>query len=291
MTKEQDKKLEEQEYLNGFKETNIGKQFYEDCSITDIFEVTEQPDFILKTKTGKLIGVELTELIVKNKNTKYTQALTRIGNQICKYAKKQYDLDISMTIEQFDKLLWCSTNRNDYLKRAYDPGFSDVPPVKEFKEKLQEFVSTNMDNLKKKALVKGWITIQDEHFQISIITFPSISSGKFDCRVNNTGCCKEDPIEDLQACVDEKNDKFENYIKKCEDCCLLIILADSSKGSFCFYSDVLLKHKYISKFKEVFFYDENKKQACKLRTRQFLYWTLSFFKTNLNLKKIQHIIR
>lgn len=47
MTKEQDKKLEEQEYLNGFKETNIGKQFYENCSIADVFEATEQPDFIL----------------------------------------------------------------------------------------------------------------------------------------------------------------------------------------------------------------------------------------------------
>ncbi len=266
MTKEQDKKLEEQEYLNGFKETNIGKQFYENCSITDVIEATEQPDFILKTKSEKFIGLELTEFIARNKNTKYTQALTRIGNQICKYVKKQYDLDISMTIEQFDKLLW-SPKWNDHLKRAYDPGFSDVPPYKEFKEKLQEFVDANANNLKKNAFVKGWITIQDEHFKISIITFPSISSGKFDCHVNNGGWCKENPIKELQACIDEKNDKFENYIKKCKDCCLLIILVDSSKGSFCFYSDVLLKHKYTSKFKEIFFYDENKKQAYKLCTK------------------------
>jgi|InofroStandDraft_1065614.scaffolds.fasta_scaffold00013_214 hypothetical protein len=266
MTKEQDKKLEEQEYLNGFKETNIGKQFYENCSIADVFEATEQPDFILKTKSEKLIGIELTEFIVRNKNTKYTQALTRIGNQICKYAKKQYDLCMSMTIEQFDKLLW-SPNWNNHLKRTYDPGFSDIPSHKEFKERLQEFVSTNMDNLKKKAFVKGWITIQDEHFQISIITFPSVSSGKFDCHVNNGGWCKENPIEDLQVCIDEKNNKFENYVKKCDDCYLLVILQDSSKGSFCFYTDSLLKHKYISKFKEVFFYDEKKKQAYKLCTQ------------------------
>ncbi len=276
MTKEQDKKLEEQEYLNGFKETNIGKQFYENCSITNIFEATEQPDFILKTKSGKLIGVELTEFIVKNKNTKYTQALTRIGNQICKYAKKQYDLDMSITIEQFDKLLWCSTNRNDYLKRAYDPGFSSVPPIKEFKEKLQEFVDTNADNLKKKAFVKDWITIQDEYFQISIKTFASICSDKFDCHVDNTGCCKEDPIEELQACIDEKNNKFENYIKKCDDRCLLIVLVSSSKGSFCFYTDKLLRHKYTSKFKEIFFYDERKKEAYKLRTKKFPHRMLSF---------------
>lgn len=267
MTKEQDKKLEEQGYLNSFKKTNIGKQFYEDCSIIDIFEAKEQPDFILKTKSEKLIGIELTEFIVKNKNTKYTQALTRIGNQICKYAKKQYDLDISMTIEQFDKLLWCSANRNDYLKRAYDSGFSDIPPHKEFKKKLQKFIDTNADNLKKNAFVKGGITIQDEYFQISIITFPSVSSGKFDCHVNNGGWCKENPTEELQARINEKNNKFENYIKKCNDCYLLVVSLDSSKGSFCVYTDELLKHKYISKFKEVFLYDERKKQAYKLCTK------------------------
>lgn len=263
MTKEQDKKLEEQEYLNVFKETNIGKQFYNDCSIVDIFETTEQPDFILKTKSEKLIGIELTKFIARNKNTNYTQALTTIGDQVCQYTKKQYNVDISMTIEQFDKLLW-SPKWNDHLKRVYDPGFSDVPLPKEFKEKLQEFVDTNAENLKKKAFVKGWIIIQDEHFQISIITFPSVSSGKFDCHVNNGGWCKEDPIEELQVCINEKNNKFENYVKKCEDCYLLVILLDSSKGSFCFYTDALLKHKYISKFKEVFFYDEKKKQAYKL---------------------------
>ena len=67
--------------------------------------------------------------------------------------------------------------------------------------------------------------------------------------------------------LDEKNNKFENYVKKCDDCYLLVILQDSSKGSFCFYTDSLLKHKYISKFKEVFFYDEKKKQAYKLCTQ------------------------
>lgn len=187
--------------------------------ITDV-KIEKHPDFIFKIKTRRFVGVELTGFIVKNKNTKYTQVLTRIGNQICKYAKRQYGLDVSMAIEQFDKFLWCSDNWNEHLKRCYDPGFSSVPPIKEFKEKLQEFVDTNANNLKRKGFIKGWITIQDEHFQISIKTFPSICSGKFDCHVNNTGCCKENPIKELQACIDEKNNKFENYIKKCDDCCV-----------------------------------------------------------------------
>ena len=108
MTKEQDKKLEEQEYLNGFKETNIGKQFYENCSIADVFEATRASlIFILKTKSGKAYRYRINRVYCKEiKTLKYTQALTRIGNQICKYAKKQYDLCMSMTIEQFDKLLW-----------------------------------------------------------------------------------------------------------------------------------------------------------------------------------------
>ena len=263
MTKEQDKKREEQEYLNSFKETNIGKQFYEECSIIDIFETTEHPDFILKTKSEKLIGIELTKFIARNKNTKYTQVLTTIGNQVCQYSKKRYNLDVSILINQHDKLLW-SPKWSDHLKRAYDPGFSYVPSPKEFKEKLQEFVDVNIEKLKEKTFVQDWITHHNEYFQITIETFPSISSGKFDCHVNNAGCCKEDPIENLQACIDEKNNKFENYIKKSDDCYLLIVLTDSSKGSFCFYTDALLKHKYTSKFKEIFFYDEKKKQAYKL---------------------------
>ena len=91
-----------------------------------------------------------------------------------------------------------------------------------------------------------------------------MNSGKFDCHVNNAGMCQKDSIDELQNCINEKNNKFENYTKKCNDCYLLIVLTDSSKGSFCFYTDALLKHKYISKFKEIFFYDEKKKQAYKL---------------------------
>ncbi|MDO5437471.1 MAG: hypothetical protein Q4F80_04670, partial [bacterium] len=121
MTKEQDKKLEEQEYLSGFKETDIGKQFYEKCLIIDVFEATELPDFILKTKSEKLIGIELTKFIARNKNTKYTQVLTTIGNQVCQYGKKHYNLDTSILINQYDKLLW-SPKWGDHLKRAYDPG-------------------------------------------------------------------------------------------------------------------------------------------------------------------------
>lgn len=175
-------------------------------------------------------------------------------------------MDVSILINQHDKLLW-SPKWNDHLKRAYDPRFSDVPPHKEFKEILQDFVGANVDNLKKNAFVKGWITIQDEYFKISIITFPSISSGKFDCHVNNAGMCQKDPIDELQDCINEKNNKIENYIKKCDDCYLLIVLLDPSKGSFCVYTDKLLKHKYISKFKEIFLYDESKKQAYKLCTQ------------------------
>ena len=265
MTKAEEQKAKELEQLNSFMQTSIGFKWYQDCLITDNKQ-GESPDFILKTKSEKLIGIELTEFIVRNKNTNYTQALTTIGNQVRQYIKKQYNLDVSILINQHDKLLW-STKWSDHLKRAYDPGFSDIPPAKKFKEKLQEFVDANADNLKKNAFVKGWITIRDEHFQISIITFPSVSSGKFDCNVNNGGWCKENPIEDLQACIDEKNNKFENYIKKCDDCYLLVVLTGSSKGSFCFYTDKLLRHKYTSKFKEIFFYDVHEKQAYKLHTK------------------------
>lgn len=261
-----DQKLKELHYLNIFKQTPVGIQFYKDYSITDIYKAEEHPDFILKTASEKLIGIEVTELIVRNKNTQYSQALTSIGNKICKYAKKEYGIDISMLISQYDKRSF-NTNWNDCMNRLYDPGFSNIPYIKEFKEELKRFVYINIGKLKKKPLVQDCIAIQNEYFKISIYTFYSINSGKFDCHINNAGKCKVNPTEELQDCINKKNNKFENYVKECDECYLLVILADSHKGGFCFYTNDLLAHKYTSKFKEIFLYDERKTLAYKLYTR------------------------
>lgn len=86
MTKAEEQKAKELEQLNSFMLTPIGFKWYQDCFITDNKQ-GESPDFILKTKLDKVIGIEITEFIVANKNTNYTQALTTIGNQVRQYIK------------------------------------------------------------------------------------------------------------------------------------------------------------------------------------------------------------
>lgn len=267
MSKAKEQKEKEWELLSNFIQTPVGYEWYKDCLNTDNSkkEDREHPDFIFNTKNGLSIGVEVTEFIVETKNTKYSQVLTRIGNKIYHYTKKKYGIDVSILINQYDKREF-SPHWKDHIALVYDPGFSNFPSAKEFKVQLQKFVDINIEKLKEKTFVQDWITFHDEHFQISIDTYSFMNSGKFDCHVNNTGLCKEDPIDELQECINKKNDKLEEYLKECDECYLLVVLPNSSKGNFCYYTDGLLKHKYISKFKDIFFYDESKKQAYKLYT-------------------------
>jgi len=209
--KEKEQKEKELDQLTGFIRTPVGFQWYEDCLITHISkrEDQEHPDFILNTKNELLIGVEVTEFIVETKNTKYSQVLTTIGNQICKYTKKKYGIDVSILINQYDKRVF-SPHWKDHIALAYDPGFSDLPSAKEFKVQLEEFVDKNIEKLKISSFVQDYIMFQDEDFQISIDTYSFMNSGKFDCHVNNTGLCNEDPIDELQKCIDKKIIKLTN---------------------------------------------------------------------------------
>ena len=135
MTKIETKKLEE-EYLTKFLNSNLGKKWCVDNSIIESKE-SESPDYIFKTSNNQTIGFEITQFFCEHKNKEYSQVLTTIGNKICKMAKEKYNIEISILINQYDKRE-LSPKFEEILDYAYNPGFAELPPLKEFRKEIDK---------------------------------------------------------------------------------------------------------------------------------------------------------
>lgn len=87
MSKYEIKIAEEKEFLYKFLQTIVGKNLFNENNITKIVK-SEAPDFLLETYDSRTLALEITQFIAQNKNLHYSQALTRIGNQLCDEIKK-----------------------------------------------------------------------------------------------------------------------------------------------------------------------------------------------------------
>lgn len=259
MNKNNTKKQEEKEQTKLFLNTDIGKSFLIKNDIIDIQEY-ESPDFLLIKSNKIKCALELTQFIVKNKNTQYSQTLMRYGNNLCKYAAKHYGINISVLIDKYDPREF-SPNWNDHIDYAYNPGFSKIPKKDAVNKELENILAKNIDNLKSGKLIQEWIQIEDDYFKISIDPFICAWTNKYDCMVNNTGEVAMDPIEELQKCIDKKNSKIDKYKTGCNKCFLLIYVPDSKCGNYYSFSENIFKHKFNSNFDNIFLYEEKIKQS------------------------------
>lgn len=253
MNKNDAKKEKEDSLLNNFLNTKVGNNW---CLKKKVVEKVdnETPDFLLRTVDNKTLGLEITDFFVEHEHLAYSRTLTSIGNKICIEAKKKYNVPISIVIDKYDPRIF-SCNWNEHLDAAYNPGFSQVPSQNLFIKELRKLVSNNIKDIKLGKLIKQWIQIGDDHYQISIIDFPSISSGKYDCHVNNTGMLKFNPCDELQLCINKKNQKLKQYKTKCDECYLLVTVPSSKIGNYCAFTDSISRYKFKSDFESVFLYD------------------------------------
>ena len=104
MTKEETKILEKEIFVK-FLNTHIGKAWNSEYKI-ESSNHSDSPDFLCQTKDNKTIGLEITQFFIEHKNLPYSRSLTRIGNNVCKLAKKEFNLDISIIIDKYDKRIW-----------------------------------------------------------------------------------------------------------------------------------------------------------------------------------------
>ena len=193
MSKNDIKETEEKEHVEKFFKTKIGQKWFEELDIVDCIK-SESPDFVLKTKNGESIALELTNFIAENKNLKFSQALTTIGNKICREAEKKYNIHIHILIDKYDDRKF-SIHRKDLLDYAYNPGFSELPDTKIFKQKMHDVLKNNIEKLRQGWLVQEWIQVENEYFKISIESFACLWTGKYDCHVNNAGMVKQNSID------------------------------------------------------------------------------------------------
>ncbi len=255
MSKNEIKETEEKEQVEKFFKTKIGQKWLEELDIVNCIK-SESPDFVLKTKNGELIALEITNFIAKNKNLKFSQALTRIGNKICREAEKGYNLRIHILINKYDDRKY-SIHWKDHLDYAYNPGFSELPNAKILKQKMHDVLKNNTEKLRQGLPIQEWIQVGDEHFQISMDPIASPWTGKCDCHVNNAGMVSINPINELQACIDKKNKKIEIYNKNCSKYHLLISVPGAYNANFCSFDEKLFQHKFNSKFDKIFIYFED----------------------------------
>lgn len=257
-------KIEEKEYLDCFLQTTIGKSWYEKHDIVK-FEATESPDFIFEANDGKKIGLEITQFIIESKHGKAMQALATTGNKLCQYSLNKHKLPISIIIDKYDRRMHEARTREQLLEVCYNPGFIDRFDEKEIKAQIEPIIDDNLDKLKNfPRLIKPWIKINDEYLCFSISGFPDIN-GKYECFVNNECFSLENPFASLQKIIDKKNQKYDNFKKHCDECYLLVCKPGVSKGNYCHFTDEILRHKFTSKFKNIFLYDVDKHSAIELK--------------------------
>jgi len=61
-------------------------------------------------------------------------------------------------------------------------------------------------------------------------------------------------VKTIQSCINEKNERYEEYLKRCDECWLLITV-DIFKDSQSFEIPDPIDHRFESKFERVFYMD------------------------------------
>jgi hypothetical protein len=64
---------------------------------------------------------------------------------------------------------------------------------------------------------------------------------------------KIDPVEEIQACIDEKQTKIPNYIRRCDECWLLIGVDEWTVPEAVAITEQLNTHVFSGDFRRLFF--------------------------------------
>ena len=266
MEKQKNKKDEEEKYLDKFLNLSIGKSWLEKNQISYSIPIrSEAPDFLFKADNNETIGIEITKLIVENENTKATQQLITMGNQIRTYVKKEYNFDISLIIDKYDKRKF-SRKWSDHLDFIYHPGFS-VVPYRQLKSKIIKSIDNNIKKIEKNIFKFGkfWVDVDGEFFQITVEIGTNYFEGGYCVCVNNCYRCVENPIGNLKKEIEKKNKKYIKYKTNCDKCFLLIVMPDTREGCSCNFKN-LDEICFISNFDGIFLYSCNDNNITVLKT-------------------------
>lgn len=217
----------------------------------------QRPDFLIEHSNG-ILGIEHTE-IFKSKPT---------GQP---YNPQQQEGFLRKIVDQA-KII-CEKKGVDPLQvKVWFKGINHITGTKDqskLSESLAEFVeSWNKKSPDAHELLKPQAKIPE-------ISQIDIRRGTLNGKIwltshrwskEGAGWVKRQFIEELQKCLDEKNDKYEKYRKKCEECWLLVV-ANRSNPAQCFDIDFggeVKAHNYYSKFDKTFYMEVMHRYLVKL---------------------------
>lgn len=195
----------------------------------------ECPDFVIAHSKGKL-GVEHTRLFKITDHPNAPQVLERFRMEIVNYAKELCEKDIPPLFVQ----VWFTLNQRVPKERKSEIKRIGNELVNYIKKWHEENPSKNYEALKPHLEIS-------EFFQI-FITRANYHYWVVEACAIEHNCS----IKKLQDCINEKNNRYEKYFKKCDECWLLIVV-DIFKNSQSLVPN--LTHRYDSKFARVFCLD------------------------------------
>jgi hypothetical protein len=187
-------------------------------------------------KTDEIIGVEVVNLIIKSERQETTAKLNKIARNVClklsQFSKLNYCIFLTCNNGNYAKI---NIKTSDYVNKIYKIITEDTD-IKIGKTRNVNF------KLKDNNILQLSYSINESNYN-----FPGTSDG---------GVVHNNPYDLLISVINAKNNKYNNYRKKCNKCVLLIV-SDNLAGnsSFIEFDDTLEQEVFQTEFNEIFLYE------------------------------------
>lgn len=215
---------------------SIFEEVCKDLPLGNDFTHGDSPDF-LKSHSEGILGIEHTQLFKITKHPNAPQALENFRQQIVESAKK-YCKDIPPLRVR----VWFIFNQRVPKNRAVE--------IERISRSLAAFVKKwYRNNPKKHHEILKSPQIPSHFFSISI------ARSNYHWWVVDSAALQLDfPIMEIQNRINEKNHRYDDYLKKCDECWLLIVV-DIFRDSQSFEIPDQIDYTFESKFERVYYMD------------------------------------
>lgn len=240
--KQENKKLEEMALLEFFTNSDCGKIWMQKHEVIDILP-SESPDFILVNSAGKRIGLEMVSLVNTNSRSRVLATILQATKQTCMHFKEKDDINFRIIVNIFEEseLVWPYRPWYEKMVRNLDCVARDI------KDAFVRLLS--QEPIMPFEVIKRMVNLQGCTFVVSYNIDDFMS-----WHVNGATMIAENPLNQVQKLIKDKDKKILSYLKKCDECYLLVI-ADSSSmtGNSVGFDNKLFKRKFWSEYEGVFF--------------------------------------
>jgi hypothetical protein len=223
------------------------KYFKECCEVLPsgvIYDDEENPDFLIKHDSG-VLGIEHTQLFKETKYPNNLKALESFRKQIVDTAKNSCEKDIPPLLVN----VWFYSNGTVPKNRKQELTKISKTLTEFVKKWHKENPSKDIENFR----------YPSESLPISHLLIAHVWDGTnglpyHHWTVEGPAVEQRFPREIIQDRINEKNERYEEYLNKCDECWLLIVI-NVFKDSQSFEMPDRIDHRFESKFERVFYMD------------------------------------